>query len=312
MTPTITNDSSMADIRAILGSEAAPAAEPEPTPAASEPEAPATEENHEPVTEPGETKTEPETQEKDEPLPEGVQKRIAKEVEKAARAQAAIDRAVSERKAKEAELAKVKSDDKGSEPVKTPQSLAEKPKRPTFGEAGHENETWQQYADRESAHQDALASWIKAEAKREFQEESARTTAQRAAQERWDAAVKKHGKEFQTLMDSAVALAPEGLQVAISSLDNWSDVAVHLAKNPDKLKELAATFNQNQTKAIATLGRIEAAITAKTESKPATQPLPEPLLKPGGTASVSTATLQDSLEKGSMSQFKGAMQKLLK
>ena len=164
---------------------------------------------------------------------------------------------------------------------------------------------------RREAYKKDFATWIKAEAKREFQEESARTTAQRAAQERWDEAVKKHGKEFQGLMDSATALAPQGLQVAISQLDNWSDVAVHLAKNPDKLKELSATFTQNPTKAIATLGRIEAAITAKTESKPATQPLPEPLLKPGGTASVSTASLQDSLEKGSMSQFKGAMKKLV-
>ncbi len=315
--PTINDDTSMSDIRSMIaGTTPAPAAEPEPKPAASEPAAgdpPAP--TPEPAPEPGEKTPKPEASE-EEPLPEGVQKRIAKEAEKAARIQSEIDRAVSERKAKEAELQKLKEAGQGSDPApNTVKPATERPKRPQLGEKGHESETYDQFLERETKYDvEDLPAWIKAEALREFEQQTTQREAKKAAEQRWNAAVEKHKKDgidFPALMESARALAPEGLQVAISSLDNWDGVAVHLAKNPAQLKELAQTFQQNPTKAIATLGRIEAALTPK-ETKTATpeKPLPEPLKKVGGTASASGQDLQDTIEKGSMAQLRAVVGKI--
>jgi hypothetical protein len=317
--PTINDETSFADLRALIGGESKPepAAEPEPEPVTSEP-ADKAEEHHEPATETGDKTPNPQASE-EEPLPEGVQKRIAKEAEKAARIQAEIDRAVSERKAKEAELEQLKVGEKGSEPVNQPKSqTSDRPKRPQLGEKGHEAETYDQFLERERVYvEETLPSWIKADAIREFEATTSQREAQKAAEERWNAAVEKHkaaGVDFPALMESARALAPEGLQVAISALDNWDGVAVHLAKHPAELKQLAQTFQQNPTKAIATLGRIEAALTSQ-ETKPATpakaeKPLPEPLAKAGGSASASGQDFAEMAEKGSFTQLKTAVGKL--
>lgn len=307
----------MADIRGMLGvktPEAAAAPTPKPatseTPAGDEPQ----EKTPETATETVEEKPTPETTEEEPELPKGVQKKIAQEAEKAARIQSEIDRAVSERKAKEAELEKLTKGEKGSEPVNQPKSpVNERPKRPTLGEAGHETETWDQFQARDDAYQADRETWLKAEAIREFEAKQTAQTAQKAAQERWDSAVAKHGKGFPALMDSARAVAPEGLQVAISHLENWDTVAVHLAKNPAKLQELANSYTQNPTRAIATLGRIEAALSS--ETKPAATketPLPAPLKKVGGSASPSGEELQKTLEEGSMSQLRARLGKLRK
>src|SRR5690349_378379 len=108
VTPAPAEDLSFADIRTMLGgtktADPAPAADPKPVtaePAASDPPA----QDPEPESATGDKQPTPEPQEEE--LPEGVKKRIAKEAERAARVQAEIDRAVSERKAKEAELEKL-------------------------------------------------------------------------------------------------------------------------------------------------------------------------------------------------------------
>jgi hypothetical protein len=317
--PTINDETSFADLRALIGGESTPAPvkDPEPKQTTSEPAAgdPPAEENHEPATEPGKEKTEPKESD-EEDLPEGVKKRIAKEVEKTTRAQAAIDRAVSERKAKEAEAAKLTTDGKGSEPVKTPQpSTSEKPKRPVLSEPGHENETYADFVAREAKYNDELLpAWIKAEAKREFEQETTEREAKKTREQRWNEAVTKHGKDFPSQVEAVRAVAPEGLQVAISALDNWSGVAAHLGKNPGKLQELATLYAQNPTRAIATLGRIEAALT--TDPKPATppakeeKPLPEPIAKVGGSASASGQDFADMAQNGSFTQLKTAVGKL--
>jgi chemotaxis protein histidine kinase CheA len=301
---------SFEELRAMLGGETKPAAAAE-EPAAAEEETPEKAEAEEPAAEP-ETASEPVEQKTDseDELPPGVQKRIAKEAERAAKAQAAIDRAVSERKAKEAEAAKLTTEAKGSEPVKQPQASEGKPKRPQLGEPGHENETWQQFQARESQYEDARDAWLRSETLKEFQAKQQQESAQQAAKARWDEAVKTHGDSFPAKVQSVQAVAPEGLQLAISALDNWSGVAVHLADNPAKLAELTQAFAQNPTKAIATLGRIEAALPSA--SKPATpeKPLPKPLAKVGGTASASGQDLQDQLEKGSMASFKATVNKI--
>jgi hypothetical protein len=288
-----------------------PAAEPETSEtAAGEPQA---EEKPEAAAETADTKTDPEKSD-EEPLPPGVQKRLAKEAEKAARAQAAIDRAVSERKAKEAEAAKLTAGEKGSEPVKSPQSPDnQRPQRPQLGEKGHESETWAQFQAREAAYEEAHDKWVRSETLKEFKEQQQAEATKRADIARWDAAVKEHGADFPKQVEAVRAVAPEGLQNAIGDLENWSGVAVHLASNPAKLQELSQAFQQNPTRAIATLGRIEAALTKK-ESKPATttteKPLPEPLKKVGGSASASGQDLQSQLETGSMASVKALVGKI--
>lgn len=270
----------------------------EPVRAAPEPEA---------VQEPAEPKQEP--TETDEPLPEGVQKRIAKEAEKAARIQSEIDRAVSTRKAKEKELADLTAT--GSQPAPT-SATAEK-KAPEFGEKGHENETYVQYQQRD---REFLKAEIAAETRKSLEQEFTQRQQQDAAKVKWDAAIEtektagtiKDAKEFAALMAKAQEVAPEGLQAAISSLDNWSGVAVHLAKDPAKLAELATMFNANPYAAVARLGRIEASL--KSASKPAAEPLPDPPAKQGGAASAATGALD--LEKADMSQVRSIIAKVRK
>src|SRR6185436_5451551 len=122
---TITDDSTMSDIRAAFNDKPVekPAAEPETVKTEVE-KAPNgeisidTEAKPEAESEPADKKTEPEVIEEE--LPEGVKKRIAKEAEKQARIQAEINRAVSARKAKEEELRQLS----GSEPVQNTEKPA--------------------------------------------------------------------------------------------------------------------------------------------------------------------------------------------
>lgn len=310
--PAVNADPSFADIRAMLGSDSTGSQNSETKPVTPEPvtaDPAETEDTSKTAPETVEKKQEPEASE--EPLPEGVQKRIAKEVEKASRIQSEIDRAVSTRKAKEAELEKLTKDAPGSQPVKPAEASEAKPKRPVFGEVGHENETFAQFETRQSAAQDARDEWIKNEAVREFEAKSKADSFNAAEKQKWDVAEAKHGKDFPDLMTAACAVAPKGMQVAISSMKNWDDLAVHLAKNPAQLKEIAAEYVANPFEATARLGRIRDALIAKEPTKPAAaKPLPEPIAVVGGTASASGQTLQDTLENGSFSTLKATIAKI--
>ncbi len=151
--------------------------------------------------------------------------------------------------------------------------------------------------------------WLTTETTRTVEQRFADNKAQEASKVKWDAAVKTHGAEFPALMATAQKSAPEGLQLAISSLDDWSGVAVHLARDPAKLAELSAQYAANPYAAIAKLGRIEASL------KPATQPaaaapLPAPPAKAGGGASAGTVDF--NAETASMSQLRAHVAKIRK
>ncbi len=282
-TNTVTiSDPTMGDLRAMVA-RANGGGEPAAKPAVSEPvPAPVVEpEKPETVAEPVETKQEP--IEKDEPLPEGVQKRIAKEVERANIAQRKIDEAVSTRKAKEAELAKLATT--GSEPAPTTEANG-RPIKPTWAALSADGKSWADFEQALAKYETDHETWLVAETERTVEKKLTARQAETAAKAKWDEAVKTHGKEFPELMEKAREIAPEGLQTAISSLDNWSAVAVYLAKNPGQLKELSAAYDANPVKAIATLGRIEASL--KTAPKAAAEPLPKPPTAVGGGASASS------------------------
>lgn len=305
----ITDSSSMSDIRTMLAST--DPAKVEPKTEASEPvktEEAKTDETLKTAPETVEKKPEPEVSE--EPLPPGVEKRIAKEAEKAARIQSEIDKAVSIRKAKEAELEKLTKDAPGSQPVKAAEASDAKPKRAVFGETGHEKETFAEFEVRHEAALEARDEWIKNQAVRDFETSQSDKQAKAATQAKWDAAVTKHGKEFPDLMAAACAVAPEGMQLAISGMKDWDTLAVHLAKHPDQLRELAAEYAVNSFEAVARLGRIRDALIAKEPVKAVAKPLPEPIAIAGGSASASGQTLQDVLENGSMSVFKATVNKI--
>lgn len=293
MTPTIINDdSSIADFRAML---AEPVADPTAEIEASETAKAATPEA---ATETAETKQEPE--EKDEPLPKGVEKRIAAEVARQAKLDRQIAEAVSTTKAKEAELAKL-TGKSGSEPATTTAPVKDaKPTKPAFAEFKEaDGPVWPRYQEALAKYETEHESWLIAETERRTEAKFTERQQQQAAQVRWDEAVKTHGAEFPKLMEQAQGIAPEGLQKAISALDDWSAVAVHLAKNPAQLKDLASVFEANPYKAIATLGRIEASL--KTAPK-AAEPLPNPPSTVGGGASASAGAFD--IENASMSALR--------
>lgn len=289
----------MADIRSMLSDAAPQEAKTEtPEPVAADEAATPTPEA---VTEAAEKKQEP----VEEPLPEGVQKRIAKEVEKASTIQRKIDEAVSARKAKEQELSKLTAES-GTAPVQNADAATSdgKPTKPTW----QDGQDWPTYEKALAKFEDDRAEWLLKETRRTVEQEFTQRRQQEAAQAKWDEAVKTHGAEFPKLMEKAQEIAPEGLQSAISSLDNWSAVAVYLAKNPAQLTDLAAAYSANPVKAIATLGRIEASLKAP-KAAPAT-PLPAPPVTDGGKASASVGAFD--YEGSSMSAFRTQIAKIRK
>lgn len=292
-TTAVITDPSMADLRAMLAPTQDAATTENTETAAVETRA----KEPETASETVETKQEPAKE--DEPLPENVQKKIAKEAERAARAQAAIDKAVSDRKAKEDEAAKLTKP--GSEPAPNTEVKDAKPVKPTEDKFA----TWGEYQTALAKYETEHEAWLIAETERRTEAKFTQRQQEAKAKERWDEAVKTHGAEFPKLMDAARAIAPEGLQAAISALDNWSGVAVHLAKNEAQLKELAAEFQANPYKAIATLGRIEAGL--KTAPK-AAEPLPKPPVTEGGKSSASVGAFD--FETASMGQLKSHLTKL--
>ncbi len=293
----------MSDLRAMVAlanGNGEPEAKPEPAkPETVEAEKPET------VTETVETKQEPE--DKDEPLPEGVVKRIAKEAEKAARIQSEIDKAVSTRKAKEAELAAIASKT-GSEPAPNTAQANGEPKEPTWAEYNAQGKSWGEFEEALAKSKTEYRDWLKAETDRMVEQKLTERQQKQAVQARWDEAVKTHGKEFPALMEQAQAIAPEGLQQAISALDNWSAVAVHLAKHPAQLKELSAAYDANSIKAIATLGRIEASLKTAPKTEAPAKPLPDPIAVVGGTASASASDFD--IEKASMASLRAYTNKI--
>ncbi len=285
-------EGSMADLRAALKGtvEAAPIAPTPETPA--EPEKPV-ETKPESESGTGETKKEPE--EVEEELPENVRKRIAKEAQKQAFFQSKIDRAVSERKAKEAELEKLKP---GSEPAPTTEKPSDgRPVRPKQTDFNTMGEFW----DAQAKYEGEFESWMLSEAdKRAEQRWTAKQGQQEVASARSEAA--KEHKEFEAMADLVVAGSPEGLQLAISNIEDWAGVTVHLGKHPEELRALVQKFEKNPYAAVAELGRLEdrlKPVTKQAEPKAAAK-LPEPLRAVAGTASatipgVSQETLENDM-----------------
>lgn len=257
-----------------------------------------------PETEPGtvETKQPPEAIEEE--LPEGVKKRIAREVEKTTRLQAEIDRAVSIRKAKEDELKKLQT---GSEPATKTTDISSRPVRPNL-------ETFEgTMADFNKAVADydaKLETWLFAEARKVAEVEFRSNIATQESRRRWDEAIKTHN-ELPQMAELVLGSSPEGLQLAISALGDWAGVTMHLGKHPDELATLTQQFQANPYAAVAALGKLEERLKpAPKQADKNDKTLPAPLKPVGGTANATAPPVD--LETADFSAFKAEIRRGLK
>lgn len=296
--PVTHREPSMAELRSMVAKTAPiQAAEPVEKTAAEPVTADPTkvEEHTEPVTAPGSEKQQEEVEDE---LPANVRKRIEQEAKKQAFFQSRIDQAVSARKAKEAELASV-AGKPGSEPAKTTEPA--KDARPIRPDLETFDGTLPQYkaavADYETKFEDWIAKRSREQVSQELTEQQTREANQRA----WNEAATKHGAEFPSLMETLRETLPVKLQTAISALDDWSAVAVHLAKNEADRTALLDKFKTSPDAAIAHLGKLEDRL------KPAAkavdeEPLPKPLKAVAGGVRGTTQPID--LDKASMEVFK--------
>lgn len=352
----------IADLKAMLAPPsaqpepaAAPPKEPEPpTPEvkAAEPEKveekPATE-TEKSIAEAGtaEEKQAPEAkqpvvEEGEEELPEGVKKRIAKEVGKTARIQAEIAHAVSARKAAEAELAKVTAEpgtapEKKAEPAATDSKPAKpaRPPEPPEIIVG-EDEPWADYQAKVKVQQTeyraeiakyetklaeyetAKDAWLLAEAERKFEQKAQARKIDEEGDRFLAEALKQHGKEvLESAIEGFKEKAPADFQKAISQLDTWPAMVIHLNAHPAELKTITDIFAASQYRGVAALGKLESSLAQKAQA-PKTEkpvpvvappvPLPAPPAAVGGKSSPVGAI---DLEKVSMTRFKQEITKRL-
>lgn len=177
--------------------------------------------------------------------------------------------------------------EKGAKPAESP--AAEKPKpldkpvRPKIGDVA--DETWEQYEARVEKWETDREAWLISETEKATEKKITARNQEADNKKAWDAAAQEHGADFPALMDTVRAGSTPELQSALSSLDNWSGVAVHLARNPEKLAGIAAKFKANPVAAIADLGRLEAVIAeaAKPPESPPVGPKPHTKAPPPPT-----------------------------
>lgn len=254
----------------------------------------------------------------EEPLPENVQKRIAKESEKQARIQAEINQAVSQRKAKEAELAKLKADtgNTGSEPATTTEPAKNaKPTKPKFADFSAEGKSYADYQSAVEEFEVKNEAWVLSEAERRADERYSERERKRQAEETIAKAEIQHGAGWQEARARVIENAPENLQRAISALDTWDGIVAHLGKeeNAAELKDLSVKFAKNPYAAIAELGRLEdrlkkPATQPETAKAPPAKPLKAPPLVVGGAAGAAPTV---NLQTADMRTFKREIQTLL-
>ncbi len=123
--------------------------------------------------------------------------------------------------------------------------------------------------------------------------------------------MKEHGSEFPALMQTVIDATSEPFQVAVSNLEDWPKMAVHLAKNPAELAEISAQFNRNPYQGTAALGRLQDKLKpAPKAAAAAAETLPEPPKKIGGAAAATGAVKLDD-ERLSFGAFKSGLKKAL-
>lgn len=262
-----------------------------------------------------ETQQQPESidtihEKEEEKLPAGVQKRIQQEVDRTLQ----IRQAISERKAAQAELDKL-TPNPGSEPVKQT-DVSKEPVEPDEADAKYSGEGgWGRYMADLKAHRADHSKWIIAETRRTVEQEFTARHKQESA-EKQIAEARSNNPELDAQRKVVGEATPQGLQMAISELDDWSGVVKHLATNMNETAELVELFKASPVKAIAKLARIEDRLNQAAKQptavdvKPKTEPLPDPLVKPGGSNSNSAPAV--NFETAALSTAKAEWRRLMK
>jgi hypothetical protein len=298
---------SMADLRAMAGGTKQ--AETPVSRETTETEEQSEEQNTE--TESGTVSEEP--QEEEFELPKNVLKKIAQEAKKEAFFRDKINKSVSARKAAEAEAAKLNgksgsepgsSAERNTEPAKDADPEPEEPDFATFNGTGLE---FQQALKEFKV---KLRGWNARQNEALVESKLAEREMTILRKQAWDKAVVEHGEEFPKLMDALRDATTEPFQKAVSLLDHWDIVAVHLAKNEDERNAFVELFNANPDRAKMELGKLEDRLkpAAKTEATE-TQPVKRPLRAVAGGA-LGIAPRID-LNKAPMSVFKGEINRML-
>jgi len=107
-------------------------------------------------------------------------------------------------------------------------------------------------------------------------------------------------------------------QLAVSALDNWAGVTVHLGKHPEELTAIVAKFKANPVGAIADLGKLEERLkpAPKQAEKAPEKMLPAPPRTAGGSASASTPRLNleraEAVEKATDEELIAEFGRMLK
>jgi hypothetical protein len=253
----------------------------------------------EPEPEAAKAAEDPEPEEGEEPLPKGVQKQIEREAKKQAEWQARIEAAKAKTKQAKDEAERLERET-GTEP--------EKPTRkgegePTFPDIDNFQGTVAEYKAAVAKYHTDYAAWLKTHTAEAVRAELERERQQKAADERWNAAVTEHGADFEAKAKTIADTAPKEMQIAISALENWSKVAVHLADNPGELQALAEQFKSNPYAAVAALGKLEAKVTAPPPVVPkAKEKEPPPPLKKAPAAADAAADSSFDWSKATMAQ----------
>lgn len=238
-------------------------------------------------------------------LPKGVQKKLEEEASLQADYDRQIAIAVSARKAKEHELAKLTTNT-GTDPVKTEKVEKKADGPPEFPDFETFEGTGPEFRAALAKAQADFQTWQQTHTRESVQAELAEERAREARQSRWDGAAKEHGAEaWKAAADTLVAQTPVTMQFAISALDNMSKVAMYLAGKPDEMKALADQFTADPVKAAIKLGRLEEKITA-VPAKTAAPAIPKPL---GKQEAGDGASGEFDWDSATMSQKRAYMQR---
>ena len=190
------------------------------------------------------------------------------------------------------------------EPAK-PAVAAGKPDLASFVAASKDGESYETAVER---YQEAYADWrdTQRETKRQAEvQNQQKQTQQESFNKDWKAATEEH-PDFEDVVSRVREIAPDGLQVAISQIQDpdgkalWPKLTVYLDDNPTELAALSAQFAKNPYGAAAQLGRIAASLSPGTTPTPVTRTQTPPRIAPkppkvvGGTAAPGLVDLNDS------------------
>ena len=164
-------------------------------------------------------------------------------------------------------------------PTAKPEKKLEEPKAPTFGEAGHENETWADFEGRQQAHTSSLVDYrvkralqeereANEKARKEADTKAANEAIERSWQERITATEADHADWREVIEGSKLPISPT-MDGFILDSEIGPKVLYHLCKNPDLAKQV---FEMSPWKAGRKLIEIEAQLAG---GKPNSQSAPE-------------------------------------